>query len=304
MLGRGIAEQHRLALALQQRLRDGARALARRLDLLRRLDALLRRNGASDPGQRRDPTARRHGEVRGDRHQPVVVRRVEPRHLRAVPCRRAQAQREEGMVLAQEGADDERALEAGQRLDRHPEPARPARLEVGEVGMAQAMIDVLAAEPAHQPAEQMQLLDRALRRGERADSLRAVVGSDLLQTARHVVEGARPIDRLPLVALPDHRCGETLVAVQRLVAEAVAVGDPAFVDGLVLERQHAHHAVALDLHDEVGAGGIVRAHALAPRQLPGACAVAKRLAGQRPDRAQVDHVARQLGVDRVAGERW
>jgi hypothetical protein len=35
----------------------------------------------------------------------------------------------------------------------------------------------------------------------------------------------------------------------------------------------------------------------AARQLPGAGAVAEGLAGQRADRAEVDHVARELGVD-------
>ena len=41
---------------------------------------------------------------------------------------------------------------------------------------------------------------------------------------------------------------------------------------------------------------------LAARQLPGAGVVTERLAGQGTDRADVDHVARQLGVDRLAQE--
>ena len=59
---------------------------------------------------------------------------------------------------------------------------------------------------------------------------------------------------------------------------------------------------ALDLDDQVGAGRVVRAHALPARELPGARAVAERLRGDRADRAEVDHVARELGVDRVAGD--
>src|SRR5690606_33099389 len=48
--------------------------------------------------------------------------------------------------------------------------------------------------------------------------------------------------------------------------------------------------------------GVVRAHALAAREFPGARAVAEGLAGERAHRADVDHVARELGVDRVADE--
>ena len=90
--------------------------------------------------------------------------------------------------------------------------------------------------------------------------------------------------------------------VEALVGEAVLVGQPALVDRLVLERQHAHHPVLLHLHHQVGAEAVVRRDRLAPRQLPGARLVAERLGGQRADRAEVDHVARQLGVDRLADE--
>src|SRR5206468_10154512 len=50
-------------------------------------------------------------------------------------------------------------------------------------------------------------------------------------------------------------------------------------------------------------GRTVRAHALAARQLPRARLVAERLAGDRADRAQVDHVARELGIDGAAIDR-
>ena len=87
-----------------------------------------------------------------------------------------------------------------------------------------------------------------------------------------------------------------------LVAEAVAVGDPAFVDGLVFQRHHTHDAVIFHLHDQIGSGGVVRAHALAAREFPGAGLVTEGFAGQRADRADVDHVARQFGVHALADE--
>ncbi len=72
---------------------------------------------------------------------------------------------------------------------------------------------------------------------------------------------------------------------------------------VVLERQHAHHRVLLHLHHQVRAERVVRRDRAAPRQLPGARLVAERLRGERADRAEVDHVAGELGLDRAADER-
>ena len=119
---------------------------------------------------------------------------------------------------------------------------------------------------------------------------------DLIQAVGHVLQRRPPIDLFPGTPLLEHGLGQALLAIQRLIGETVAISDPALVDGLVLERHDAHHPIALDLHDQVGAGRIVRADALAARQLPGAGAVAERLAGQCADRADVDHVSRQLGI--------
>ncbi len=179
----------------------------------------------------------------------------------------------------------------------------PAGRTVGEIGVTAAMVDVLAAQPAHQLGQQVEFFDRRMRRAERADGAAAELGPDALQAVGHIAQRGVPVHRLPGSALLDHRLRQPLRAVECLVREAVAVGDPAFVDVLVLERHHAHDLVGLDLHDQVGPGGIVRADALPARQLPGSGAVAERLAGQRTDRADVDHVARQLGVDGVAEHR-
>ena len=56
--------------------------------------------------------------------------------------------------------------------------------------------------------------------------------------------------------------------VERLVREAVLVREPALVDRFVLERQHAHHAVVLHLHDEVAAERVVRRHATCAATAP------------------------------------
>ena len=91
--------------------------------------------------------------------------------LRAALGRLAQALRDQRMVLAQEGADHQHAVERADLGDRHAQPGRAGPLAVGgEIGLAQAEVDVVAAEAAHQLAEQVQFFERGMRRGERADA--------------------------------------------------------------------------------------------------------------------------------------
>ena len=80
---------------------------------------------------------------------------------------------------------------------------------------------------------------------------------------------------------------QSLVTVQPLVREAVLVRDPALVDRFVFAWQHAHHAVALDLHLQIRIQAVMGANALAALQFPSAGTVAKRLGRKRTDRADV-----------------
>ena len=95
----------------------------------------------------------------------------------------------------------------------------------------------------------------------------------------------------------DHGRSQPLGGIQRFIGKTVAVCNPALVDCFVFQRYHAHHLLVFHLNNEIGASGIVRADGLAARQLPSAGAIAKRLAGERAHWANVDHVARQLGVN-------
>jgi hypothetical protein len=95
-----------------------------------------------------------------------------------------------------------------------------------------------------------------------ADAGAAELRLHALQAVGHVAQRGVPVHRLPLAALLDHGLGQARIAVQRFVAEAVAVGDPAFVDGFVFQRHDAHHLAGLDLHHQVAARAVVRAHLL------------------------------------------
>ena len=188
--------------------------------------------------------------------------------------------------------------------DRHAEPRNPISHPVAtEIRLPQSEIDVVGAERARESRRQRHLLEGRVRRHERAQRGAAMALDDRGKMVRHEIESRRPVDGHPFAAFLDHRSGEPLVARQRLVREAVLVRKPAFVHCGILERHDAHHAIAFHLHDEIAAERIVRRHRTAPRELPGPRRVAERLRGQRADRADVDHVAGQLGVDRVADER-
>ena len=94
-----------------------------------------------------------------------------------------------------------------------------------------------------------------------------------------------------------------IFAVDALVAEAIAIGDPGLVHVLVRPRHDAHHAAAQHVRIDVGADAVVRRHQRMLRHLPRTRAIAIRLVVQRADRAQVDDVRRQLVIDALLDER-
>ena len=238
--------------------------------------------------------------------QPVVVDRMQHRHLRALARRLAQALRDERMVLAQEAADHQHAVELALSVgDRHAEPrdavafavARGNRTGAGGSRCCRCRARARAARPARAPRA-WNAATRARR--SRPAPCRATTSVKPCATNSSAVCQSTAFHSPACLTIGVR---QALGGVEPLVGEAVLVREPALVDRLVLQRQHAHHAVPLDLHDEVAAERVVRGHRLAPRELPGARGVAERLRGERADRAQVDQVAGELGVDGLADER-
>ena len=219
--------------------------------------------------------------------------------LEAALGRLAQAIRNERMVLAQERPDDEHAVEVAQLRDRHPEPGNATQLAFRrEISLAQAEIHGLAAEAANELLREVQLFERRLRRGQRAN-----VGAGRLEACHHAIQRGLPVGLLPLPVLLHHRRSQSLGRVQAFIREAIPVRDPALVDGLVLQGQYAHDLVLLHLHYEVRTQAVMRRNALATGEFPGPGRVAERLGGQRADRADVDHVAGKFGLHRLAHKR-
>ena len=248
------------------------------------------------------PIARRDNNLVGDGDQLIIVRGVQDRQLGAALDGRAQTRGQQGVILAQERTDDEGALDLAKFADRHAQPWFHAGVE-REVGLAQAEVKVLGTEAVGHFLQQDQLFDGRMRGGQRGDGVSAMLVLDIFQTVRHVFQRGLPIDFFPLVALFQHRGCQAFGAVQRFVRETVLVRDPALVDGFVFQRQYALDLASFHLHDQVGTEAVMRADRFAARQFPRTGAVAERLRRQCADRAQVDHVARQFGIDRLADKR-
>ena len=126
------------------------------------------------------------------RHQPVVAQRMNAHHLARPSRRLANALREQRVVLAQERADDERRAAAstatrssGRASGIAPRPASRSLRGAGGSRCSRCR----GRAPAW--PSRCSSSTRAVRRCQRADALRAVLGLDLRQAARHVVERRR-----------------------------------------------------------------------------------------------------------------
>src|SRR5439155_309732 len=82
--------------------------------------------------------------------------------------------------------------------------------------------------------------------GSSADGQRADRALRAAQRARGLLDRPVPRHGPQLAAVADHRRGDPLVDVDRLVGEAPLVAQPAVVDLVVLARQHAQHALVAD----------------------------------------------------------
>ena len=236
------AQPDRAPLAVSERGGDRAVRVARRCASQQRRRACA---GTGLPRGRRDrgsiaASSRNHaapapttGTPRtGNRYSKRAgLHEARPRARAAPPCARgapASAPRAAGSSRSTSSASS-----ASTSAMRHPEPgdSRVGGL-VAEVALAQAMVDV-ARCPARAPAAPADRAPRACSRGcaSTPQASRRCAGSALRPT---------PLERrLPVRLAPARRrCAaagvvQAVVAVDALVAEAVAVGDPGLVDLLV-----------------------------------------------------------------------
>src|SRR5690606_14935466 len=139
------------------------------------------------------------------------------------------------------------------------------------------------------------------RAGDGTDLISANFFAHGIDAVNHHLQRVSPRRFAPLAIFATHfGVRKAVVGVQAVVRETIAVRNPALVDLVVVKGHHTHDAVVFGLNNHIGTQAVVRADALATRQLPGTCAHFVGLGQQRTHRAQVDHVARQFGLDGFA----
>ena len=141
---------------------------------------------------------------------------MQHRHLRTLLRRLPQPLGDQRLVLAQEAADHEHAIERVDLGDLHAQPRNAGALR-GEIGLPQPEVDVVAAERAHEARGQRLFLERRMRRHQRADGVGAMLRDDVGKPVRDMIESRLPVDRLPFAALLDHRRRQPFARIERFV---------------------------------------------------------------------------------------
>jgi len=174
-------------------------------------------------------------------------------------------------VVGPEVGPVDRRLGAGRRVDRQ----------------------VLGPEPVEEVLEG----DHRLCVGERAgDADDLVPGrARLLETVVDGLEGVGPAGRLKAVAPLDERRRQPLEA-EAVVGVPSLVVDPLFIEAVVDARLDPHHLDAARVDADVGADAVEHVDRLGLLELPRTRLERVRLGRERPDRAEVDNIARHLRV--------
>ena len=165
-------------------------------------------HGGGDALQLRQPFGGRGLDFLLQGNRPVIRTGTQDVHRAAGLGGLANALSEQRMVFAQVRAHDQQALQGGQ--------GRNGRAQIthavggSEIGVAQAVVDVFAAQTAHQLAGQVQLFKRAVRADQGTNRRCAMVALDLLEAIGHVFQGGLPVHIDPFAAMFDHGRGQAL----------------------------------------------------------------------------------------------
>ena len=192
------------------------------------------------------------------------------------------------------GADQQAGvgpLDAGNRGVEEIGRARRAR----QLGAVLPALQVRRAQPRHQVLER----EHGLGVAEVAGQGRDLLALERLEAIGDDLEGFGPARRLELAVGAAHIGPVEPLAAQAVAGVARLVGDPLLVDVLVQPRQHAQHLAPARVDPDVRTDGVKGVDRVGLLQLPG-----PRLEGigprcQRADRADVDQIAGELGIDRL-----
>src|SRR5690606_38852832 len=113
-----------------------------------------------------------------------------------------------------------------QGRDGCAKPAHPFRC--GELGVAQAVIDIVATEAPHECRSEVQLLQSAVRTHQSSNRLGTVLLLYVPEPVGDVFERSLPIHFVPDTTLLKHWLGQTIFTVEGFVGKTVAVSNPTF----------------------------------------------------------------------------
>lgn len=222
---------------------------------------------------------------------------VEVSDLRAVVSPgRADTMPQNRLFVADIAADQKDRVARGDSCNRDIEPPT-AGLWMREIEQTQPVIDALTAQSTCQACGQVVLLDRGTRRNQHPELSGTVCFDRPFQCPGGDLERLVPVNLAPLSVDLDLWGRQPITGLQAKVAVAVAIGQPALVDRLVVARNRAHDSPAPGVIEQVRPETVVRADVWPGTHFPGSGRVPERFVGQGADRTQVDDIARQLRVN-------
>ena len=237
---------------------------------------------------------RRRNVLAGQSEVEIEIQRVDGQHLGAGIGRLAHAQTQQRRFMARIAAQQQDAVGLLDLGQRHAE--RLGDRCVRQIGLRNAVIDIAATQARGQTAQQGALFVAGRRMHQHADIVTTLRTQDVDGLGQRFV----PARLAPVAVLAQHRRSHAICCLQALMRIAVAIRQPALVDGFVVARHGTQRFAATRVQEQVGAQRIVIADAVAGNQLPGARLEAKYLVGQCTDRADVDDVAGKLALQRLA----
>src|SRR5688572_13791126 len=121
--------------------------------------------------------------------------------------------------------------------------------------------------------------------------------SGRLEAAYGNVNRLGPGGRPEHIAVPDERVGEAVLTVPVAVSEAILVGNPFLIDVWIVARQTSHHLATSVIDPDRRAAGVMFGDRGRGDQIKGPRPEAVRRAGQGTDRADLDGVAGEVGLE-------
>src|SRR5207253_3517183 len=133
---------------------------------------------------------------------------------------------------------------------------------------------------------------------------RAVKVDDVAELTRDTVEGIAPpaLGQLPVAGGPHERRAQTVLVVDRLVAEPALVAQPPLVDGIAVDTEITDEPVRRRLGGDATADGALGARRLDLFQVPRTGAEAVGAGEQGADGTDLHGVAAEVRGERFVGE--